>query len=158
VQKLKRLSDKEYKFVYSRAPRLCVDVLVFTEKGFLLSKREIPPFKGLWHLPGGRVFYRESIENAIKRIALEEVGVRVKMLKMLGYYEMLKDGPYVHSGALIFTVKIMSGSVRGSAQAREIKAFRNIPIGMNPPQKFFLGKNWNKIKRLLLETGRKEKK
>lgn len=149
MKKLKRLSSKEYKFVYSRTPRLCVDVLIFTKKGLLLSRRDIPPFAGLWHFPGGRVFYKESISDAIKRIAQEEIGVKVKIEETLGYNESLKEGPYVHSDAIVFAAKIKSGVIRGSEQAREIRAFRAIPADTNPYQKKFLKNNWDKIQQLL---------
>jgi len=95
------------------------------------------------------VFYGESIECAIARIAKEEIGVKVKIGDMLGYYEIFNDGPYVHSDGFVFAVKIKSGAVRGSYQAKEFQAFRKIPAKMHPPQKIFLKKNWARIRKLL---------
>ena len=62
-----KLSDQEYKEIYSKVPRLCVELLIKTEEGILLVKRAIPPGEGLWYLPGGTVLFDESVEQAVKR-------------------------------------------------------------------------------------------
>jgi ADP-ribose pyrophosphatase YjhB (NUDIX family) len=74
--KPKKLPLKEFKYIYQRVPRLCVEVIVKTSKGVLLTLRDIPPFQGYWHLPGGTVLLGESLEAAIKRITNEETGLR----------------------------------------------------------------------------------
>lgn len=77
----KWLSDKDYDFIYSRVPRLCVDLAIKSKKGVLLTKRLIEPYKNTWHMPGGRVKFRESLADAIQRIAQDELGTKVVIKK-----------------------------------------------------------------------------
>lgn len=34
-------------------PTSCVDIVLFFDRKFCLSKRKIPPYRGYWHIPGG---------------------------------------------------------------------------------------------------------
>lgn len=101
------LSESDYNFIYSRAPRICVDLVIKTRKGIFLTKRDIQPYKGKWHLPGGRVRFRESIETAIDRIAKQEIGSPVVIKKLLGFMEFpreVQDCNKRHSISLAFLV------------------------------------------------------
>lgn len=102
------LTDREYSRIYSAVPRICVDLIIKTDNGVYLTKRNIPPYKGKYHLPGGRVRFRESINIAINRIAKEEVGIKVKVLHCIGYMEFTREtqnGQKRHSISLAFVVK-----------------------------------------------------
>ena len=73
----KPLTFEEFKTIYSKVPRLTVEVIVKTDKGILFTKRLIPPYVGSWHFPGGTVYYKETITDAIERVAQDELGVKV---------------------------------------------------------------------------------
>lgn len=86
------LSDQDYNFIYSNSPRICVDLLIKKDIKILLTKRDIEPFKGYWHTPGGRIKFRETIEDAIKRIAKTEINCNeIKIGKLLGIVELLDE-------------------------------------------------------------------
>ncbi|MFH0805336.1 MAG: NUDIX domain-containing protein, partial [Patescibacteria group bacterium] len=68
---VKKLPFSEFKSIYSRVPRLCVEIMVKTNNGVLLLKRNIDPEKGKWHLPGGTVLKGERLEDTVKRVAME---------------------------------------------------------------------------------------
>ncbi len=70
---------------------MCVDVIVETSRGIVLTLRDIEPWKGQWHIPGGTVMYTESVEHAVKRVAKEEIGVNVAIQKLIGYTEYLNE-------------------------------------------------------------------
>ena len=92
MQKKGWLTDKDFNFIYSRAPRICVDLIIKNKQGnVLLTFRKIRPYKNKWHLPGGTVLFRESIDGAIQRIALSELNSSVKVHKLLGYMEFLRE-------------------------------------------------------------------
>ncbi len=56
-----------------------VDVCIFAIRDddlmVLLVKREIPPFKGTWALPGAFVRVDETLEDAAKRVLKEKAGI-----------------------------------------------------------------------------------
>ena len=60
---------------YSVVPTF--DLILESVEGILLVRRCISPYKGLWALPGLRIFKGESIAECLARIALDEVGLRV---------------------------------------------------------------------------------
>lgn len=68
-------------------PSVTVDVLLFTiedkELKILLVKRNVPPFKDSWALPGGFVRIFESLEEAAKRELKEESNVDNVYLEQL---------------------------------------------------------------------------
>ena len=148
------LTDDEYRFVYSRAPRLCLDLAVADADGLILSKRDIPPFQGLWHLPGGRVYYKESVAEAAARIAGAEAGITIALDGPVGHIEVLEDGEFVHSGSLVFFARHTGGTVRGSEQGREIKKWKELPEDTHPVQKDFLRRRWDEVVKHMRQTER----
>ncbi len=84
MKKQKPIPTALYKKIISLVPILTVDILIVSGKKFLLHKRANEPYKGYWWTPGGRVLFGESPERAAIRKAREEVGLRVKLVKILG--------------------------------------------------------------------------
>lgn len=81
----------EFKSIYSRIPRLCVDVVLKHENGILMTLRQHESWKNQWHFPGGTVMYRESLEDAVKRIADEELGIQVDISTQLPAVEIFSE-------------------------------------------------------------------
>jgi ADP-ribose pyrophosphatase YjhB (NUDIX family) len=82
------LPKADYDAIYSRVPRLCVEViLVEPGRGVLLSLRDIPPNQGAWHIPGGTVLFGESLADAVRRVARSELGLAVQVGELLGTIE-----------------------------------------------------------------------
>jgi ADP-ribose pyrophosphatase YjhB (NUDIX family) len=138
------LSDKEYDFIYSRAPRLCVDLFIKNKNGILLTKRSIEPYKNTWHLPGGRVKFKESIFGAVARISRAEIGVSAKIEKFIGYVELpreIQNGRPRHSVSLVFLIKVDIAKIKSDWQATEIKFFKSLPANITGPHGKFLKAN-----------------
>ncbi len=58
---------------------------VFVKDGeILLLKRNVEPFKNLWHVVGGQVEENESLQTAIKREYKEETNLDVEVGEILG--------------------------------------------------------------------------
>lgn len=127
--------------IYSRVPRLSVDLLVRTDEGVALTKRDIEPCVGQWHMPGGTVFFGEKLEDAIRRIAHDEIGSDVEIGKQVGYVEyssLLGDGHNTWTVALVFEVKPTSAKLEGGEQGREIGMFKKMPDNLILDQAKFL--------------------
>ena len=62
--KTKKLSFREFINSFKLIPRLAVDLIVENKKGeILLSKREMEPYLGYWHIPGSFLLKNESLIN-----------------------------------------------------------------------------------------------
>ena len=82
------LPKADFDAIYSRVPRLCVEVILRdAERGVVLALRDIPPNVGAWHIPGGTVLYGESLVDAVTRVARMELGLAVVVGELLGYIE-----------------------------------------------------------------------
>lgn len=65
------------------------DLLIELEgNGIVLVKRKISPYKNQWALPGLRMFKGETINDTIRRIAKQELGINIDPLqkKLLAQY------------------------------------------------------------------------
>ena len=137
--KAKCINDKEYCEIFRQVPRITVDVVVSNKKGeVLLAKRDIPPHKGSWHLPGGMVQKGEHIAQAAVRKIKMETGLKIKLLKFIGIWDspkrsitpvVFKSGNKVttHDITFVFTGKVIGGKLRGSWQGKEVKFFKKLP-------------------------------
>lgn len=134
-----KLPYNEYKSIYSRVPRLCVDLLIRRDSGVLLIQRAIDPGKGLWHFPGGTVLRGESIEVAARRIALEETSLSVDNLVLAGTMEFPhEDNLFFHTISLVYSVGKFDGSLKGGVQGKELDFFKDLPDLMIREHKNFL--------------------
>ena len=82
------LSQDEFDWIFSRVPRLTVEVVITSgDRGVLLALRDFGPCTGLWHLPGGTVRFGEPVTEAVMRVARDELGLAVTAGVLLGYIE-----------------------------------------------------------------------
>jgi len=65
---------------------LTTDCVVFKDNAVVLIRRGNPPFKGSYALPGGFVEEGEKVEDACKREAMEETGLELTNLRLIGAY------------------------------------------------------------------------
>jgi ADP-ribose pyrophosphatase YjhB (NUDIX family) len=118
---------------------------VRTPEGIILTKRDIPPHQGDWHLPGGTVQFGEKATDAVARVAAEELGIEVNIEKMLGYFEypqMFSSGYKGWPIDLVFEVTIKSGTPSGSVQAHELDYFTEVPENIIPEQAEWLNAHY----------------
>lgn len=68
----------------ARMPQICVELVVETDDGILLAKRDIAP--RVWFWPGSRLYKGERLRDAAHRIAQEELGIEVCIRDQFGPY------------------------------------------------------------------------
>lgn len=85
------LPEDLYLEVLRGLPIACVDIAIVSNGHVLLVQRGDPPAKGMWWVPGGRVFKGERMRETARRKALEEVGLHCHV------------GPLIHTAETIFS-------------------------------------------------------
>ncbi len=75
-------------FMQFRDPKVAVIALALAGERVLLVRRGVEPEQGKWALPGGYMDAGEMPEAALARELLEEVGLPVRVERLLGIYPM----------------------------------------------------------------------
>lgn len=131
---MRKLTNKEYNYIFKKTARVTVDILIKDKRGVLFIKRDIRPDIGKWHLPGGTVYYKEKIVDAIKRKAKEETGLQIKIKKFLGVFEFMRqrEPGNTHIVDLVFLVKPVGGKLKGDSRygGKTLRFFRKLPKNM----------------------------
>ena len=106
-----------------KRPILTTDGLIVKNNKILLIKRAIPPFIGYWVLPGGHVEYGERVEEALVRELKEELGIGVKIKKLIGVYSDPKRDPRYHSVTVAYLCQSASDKIRLNRESSEYRLF-----------------------------------
>lgn len=102
------------KEVYQEAvrnlPICCVDIFLIDEatESYFLVLRKNAPAKGVWWLPGGRLFKNESFFDCAKRKCEEEIGLAVMPLAIVGTYATFFPDSAWGSGTHTINVAILA--------------------------------------------------
>ncbi|NUU64042.1 NUDIX domain-containing protein [Paenibacillus agri] len=93
-------------------PRVGVGAVIRDENNrLLLVLRKKPPEAGHWSLPGGKVDYMETIENAVIREIHEELGIEIEIERLLCVTNHIIPSEDVHYVAPTFLANIVSGDI-----------------------------------------------
>lgn len=145
----KPLSYEEFKAIYSKVPRLNVELFIVTDEGILLTKRTIDPYKDCWHVPGSTVYYGESFEDAVKRTAKTELGVSIQEMSLFGYIEYPSTNEMdVFTGwpmGVAFKVSLQPGSFVLNDEAGDYRYFTKIPENVIVDQRSLIEKALSKF-------------
>jgi ADP-ribose pyrophosphatase YjhB (NUDIX family) len=96
-----------------RAPKVGVGAVVKDEHGrILLVLRKRAPEAGYWSLPGGKVDYMETIENAVIREIKEELDVEIGLDQLLCVTNHIIPSEDTHYVAPTFLAHIIAGDVQ----------------------------------------------
>lgn len=124
-----------YNYEYPR-PALTVDCIVFgldaqQELKVMLIQRDIPPFKGLWAIPGGFVRIEETLEEAALRELQEETGIHHIFLEQLYTFGDLGRDPRDRTVTVAYfaLINLVEQKIKASTDARAAEwfAISNIP-------------------------------
>ena len=86
------LDDHIFKTVVDSAPLVSIDILLKKDNKFLLGRRVNKPAQGYFFSTGGRINKNETIDNAMARVALNELNIELKFIpKFIGVFEHFYD-------------------------------------------------------------------
>ncbi|MCY1203082.1 GDP-mannose mannosyl hydrolase [compost metagenome] len=84
------LAGADFRRAVEMLPLVSIDLLLRDASGrYLTGLRANPPAQGAWFVPGGRIRKNETLRDALRRIARDELGVPVpeQAWKPRGVYE-----------------------------------------------------------------------
>lgn len=111
-------------------PKLVATVLVGDPSSLLMVQRSYGVEKGLWALPGGYVEQGEVVEEAAAREALEETGLEVSVMGLVGLFSA--------EGRAIVVAAYAATAVGGAltTESWEIDGAGYFPVDNLPPLAF----------------------
>lgn len=116
--------DMSERRLYPDKPLVGVGVLIRDDDKYLLIKRAAEPDAGLWSIPGGMVELGERAKEAAKREALEETGLEVEIVDVLGVVDkIVGDGDRVkfHFVIVDYLAHPVGGSLEASSDALDAR-------------------------------------
>jgi 8-oxo-dGTP diphosphatase len=90
-------------------PQLAVSAAIFRDEKILLVRRARSPAKGFWSLPGGRVEFGESLHAALHREVDEETALKIAIVGLAGWREVLPGTGGGHYLIMSFAARWSSG-------------------------------------------------
>jgi len=105
---------------YDNRP-LSIDAVIVKDGQLLLIKRGFEPYKGYWALPGGMVEYEETVEETVAREVLEETGLKVISLRLIGVFSKPNRHPR-QAVAIAYKCEVEGEALAGD-DAADLKYF-----------------------------------
>ena len=101
-------------------PVLGVGAVVIHESKVLLVQRAKPPFVGQWCIPGGKVRFGETLQQAAEREILEETGIVIEAGEPVYCFDIIdtekSDNP-LHYVVIDLAAKYVSGEISAASDA-----------------------------------------
>jgi ADP-ribose pyrophosphatase YjhB (NUDIX family) len=115
-----RLACPSCGFVFYVNPRLVVTTLPITDRGeVILIRRGIAPGYDMWAQPGGFLEIDETVREAAVRETLEETGLQIEPLEIIGLYSRVQAAVVV----VAYEARIVGGEPRVTHESLETRTF-----------------------------------
>ncbi len=107
-------------FVFYLDPKLAVGTIIADDRGrIVLVKRAIEPGYGQWVFPGGYVDRGEEVRVAAVREAREEVGLDVRLERLINVYSYSGRTPVI----VVYAATVVGGSLGCDDEGLEARFF-----------------------------------
>ncbi|MGN6515761.1 MAG: NUDIX hydrolase [Rhizomicrobium sp.] len=135
----------------SQYPVLGVAAVIWNDRReVLLIRRTKEPRKGQWSLPGGKVEFGESIEDALRREIREETGLEVALLGLAGVAETVLDpeagAANAHFVLIDYSARLVSGEAVAASDAADATWFTREEVAALPL--------WPELHRIIVQSAR----
>ena len=112
---------------YPDRPFIGIGAIIIEDGRVLLVKRGHAPLSGEWSIPGGVLELGETLREGVVREALEETGLTVKALELLGVFDRIVRDPgertLYHYVLIDFFCRPIAGEARSGGDADEVRWF-----------------------------------
>lgn len=102
-----------------RRPVVAAGAVVWQGDEVLLIRRGKAPRLGEWSIPGGRVEWGETIEDAVHREILEETGCRIEILGLCTVVDLIDEDR--HTVLVDFTALLLEGEPQAGDDAMDAR-------------------------------------
>jgi 8-oxo-dGTP diphosphatase len=90
-------------------PQLSVSAAIFRDGKILLVRRARSPAESFYSFPGGRVEFGESLHTALHREIQEETSLKIEIINLAGWREVLPAKGRGHYLIMSFAARWISG-------------------------------------------------
>lgn len=106
-------------------------VIIYEDNSIILVKHS---YTDSWYFPGGGKKKNETFKETAKREAFEEIGIKVKNLRLFGEYQNTKEGKRDTIKVYLCRQKFDLSEVKKDRETNEVKIFNlnNLPTDMSP--------------------------
>ena len=99
-----------------------VGAIVIHNEQVLLVKRAKPPKQGLWCIPGGKIHFGETLQQAAEREIKEETGIHIKAGAPYYVFDLIEKEDF-HYIIVDLLAEYISGSPSAADDAMDAKWF-----------------------------------
>jgi 8-oxo-dGTP diphosphatase len=110
-------------------PQLAVSAAIFRDDRVLLVRRARSPGKGFYSLPGGRVEFGESLHEALHREVDEETAIKIDIVGLAGWREVLPSAGGGHYLIMSFAARWKALEPVLNDEHDDFKWLRPVEIG-----------------------------
>ena len=104
------IPEEEYQKIISQVPIFCADFLVRCVDEYLLMKRENEPLRGTYWPAGGRLMFKETLDEFAYRVQMREMGRHFPNYKLMGFsnymFPDVKDKRATHTPTMLYLVEV----------------------------------------------------
>jgi colanic acid biosynthesis protein WcaH len=123
------LDNQIFKTVVDSAPLVSIDILLKKDNKVLLGRRVNKPAQGYFFSIGGRINKNETIDNAMTRVALDELNIDLKSTpEFIGVFEHFYDNSMYEN---------VSTHYVNLAYEYEVEEVLNLPIEQHNEYQWF---------------------
>ena len=105
-----------------KRPIAGIGAIVIHNEHVLLVKRAKPPKQGLWCIPGGKIRFGETLEQAAEREIKEETGVLIKAGEPYYVFDLIEKEDF-HYIIVDLLAEYISGTPNAADDAMDAKWF-----------------------------------
>lgn len=114
-----RLVCTKCRFIFFVDPKVAAATIFQSGNKIVLARRAIDPGYGKWVFPGGFVDRGETVEEAARREAKEEIHADVELKELLGVYSY----PGVPIVVIVYVAQWVGGELSAADECLEVRAF-----------------------------------